>query len=70
MEDENTTRPHEMCPSSSVSTAAEIAERSKYIPIRLFHDERKYLRLIRSSLKVSQYTDKATLTPHCVSDPN
>lgn len=52
------TRPHPDCPSSSISTAAEIAERSKYIPIRLFHDERKYLRLMRSSLKVSQYTDK------------
>merc|ERR1712167_234664 len=52
------TRPHPDCPSSSIANASEIADRSKYIPIRLFHDERKYLRLIRSSLKVSQYTDK------------
>jgi hypothetical protein len=62
-------RPHEGCPSSSISTAAEIAERCKYIPVRLFNDERKYLRLIRSSLKVSQYTDKVSshfFAPCCV----
>ena len=35
----------------------------QYIPVRLFHDERKYLRLIRSTLKVSSYTDKVPVVP-------
>jgi len=56
--DEAPARPHPDCPSAADQTADQISERSKYIPVRLFHDERKYLRLIRSTLKVSSYTDK------------
>lgn len=33
-------------------------ERSKYIPLRLTFDERKYLRLLESALNVCEYTDK------------
>jgi len=32
-------------------------ERAKYIPLRLDHDERKYLRLLEAALHVSEYTD-------------
>lgn len=33
-------------------------ERSKYIPLRLTFEERKYLRLLEATLNVSEYTDK------------
>ena len=33
-------------------------ERSKYIPLRLTLQERKYLRLLEAALNVSEYTDK------------
>ena len=33
-------------------------ERSKFIPLRLTHGERKYLRLLEAALTVSDYTDK------------
>lgn len=33
-------------------------ERSKYIPLRLTYDERKYLRLLEAGLSVCEYTDK------------
>lgn len=56
--DEIPARPHPACPSAADFSAETIIERSKYIPVRLFHDERKYLRLVRSTLKVSSYTDK------------
>jgi hypothetical protein len=32
-------------------------ERTKFIPLRLTHGERKYLRLLESALTVSEYTD-------------
>ena len=35
----------------------ELVERSKYIPLRLTFEERKYLRLLDSALQVSEYTD-------------
>jgi len=33
-------------------------ERTKYIPLRLTYQERKYLRLLEATLNVSEYTDK------------
>ncbi|ORX44318.1 hypothetical protein BCR36DRAFT_586181 [Piromyces finnis] len=33
-------------------------ERTKYIPLRLTYEERKYLRLLEATLNVSEYTDK------------
>ncbi|KAI9204659.1 uncharacterized protein BJ171DRAFT_442325 [Polychytrium aggregatum] len=33
-------------------------ERSKYIPLRLTYEERKYLRLLEAALNVSEYTDR------------
>lgn len=33
-------------------------ERSKFIPLRLTHAERKYLRLLEATLQVSEYSDK------------
>jgi hypothetical protein len=35
-----------------------MVERSKYIPLRLTHKERKMLHLLEASLNVSQYTDR------------
>ncbi|GAM23297.1 hypothetical protein SAMD00019534_064720 [Acytostelium subglobosum LB1] len=36
-------------------------ERSKYIPVRLTFNERRYLRLLESVLHVSEYTDKVDI---------
>jgi len=33
-------------------------ERAKYIPLRLHYKERRYLRLLKSALRVTEYTDK------------
>lgn len=33
-------------------------ERSRYIPLRLSADERRYLHLLEAALSVSAYTDK------------
>lgn len=38
-------------------------ERSRYIPLRLSADERRYLHLLEAALSVSSYTDKACVTP-------
>lgn len=35
-------------------------ERSRYIPLRLSADERRYLHLLEAALSVSSYTDKVS----------
>lgn len=44
--------------SSCLFSVTSHLERAKYIPIRLLYDERKHLRLLEASLRVSEYTDK------------
>mmetsp|Transcript_26930 Transcript_26930/g.47650 ORF Transcript_26930/g.47650 Transcript_26930/m.47650 type:complete len:628 (-) Transcript_26930:111-1994(-) len=39
----------------------QLLERSKYIPLRLTLEERKFLRLITSTLEVSEYTDRVDI---------
>jgi len=36
-------------------------ERSKYIPLRLTHEERRRLRIVEGSLNVSEYTDNVDI---------
>ncbi|BFZ59643.1 hypothetical protein YB2330_000657 [Saitoella coloradoensis] len=38
-----------------------LTSRAKYIPLRLTHEERKYLRLLEAALSVSEYTDKVDI---------
>jgi len=38
-------------------------ERSKYIPLRLTHEERRFLRMLQGVLKASGYTDKVDQPP-------
>ncbi|KAJ3221316.1 hypothetical protein HK099_003599 [Clydaea vesicula] len=38
--------------------------RSKYIPLRLTYQERKYLRLLEAALNVSEYTDKIDIVSY------
>ena len=45
-------------PALGSKVAEWFVERSKFIPLRLTHGERKYLRLLEASLQVSEYTDK------------
>lgn len=40
------------------------AERAKYIPLRLSLKQRKYLRLLESTMTVSEYTDKIDIISH------
>jgi hypothetical protein len=42
-------------------TAAEFLERSKYMPLRLNNNERKYLALLEAALDVSEYTDNVDI---------
>ncbi|CCL99217.1 uncharacterized protein FIBRA_01232 [Fibroporia radiculosa] len=44
-------------------------ERSKYIPMRLTEDERKYLHLVEAALNVSEYTEKVDIEPESESSP-
>jgi len=45
-------------PAVGSKVAEWFLERSKFIPLRLTHGERKYLRLLDAALQVSEYTDK------------
>ena len=45
-------------PTASTSGNHSFLESAKYIPLRLSHDERRYLRLLEAALSVSEYTDK------------
>ena len=45
-------------PSLYSSVGDWYVERSRYIPLRLTYEERKYLRLVEAALSVSEYTDK------------
>lgn len=49
---------HSVLPEKDSFDAAWFLERSKYIPVRLTHNERARLRLLESALHVSEYTDK------------
>ncbi|PNH09778.1 hypothetical protein TSOC_003592 [Tetrabaena socialis] len=46
-------------PAGHPSTS--FAERAKYIPLRLSHDERKLLRLLEAALNVSEFVDKVDI---------
>mmetsp|Transcript_17257 Transcript_17257/g.33586 ORF Transcript_17257/g.33586 Transcript_17257/m.33586 type:complete len:601 (-) Transcript_17257:211-2013(-) len=41
---------------------SQLHERSKFIPLRLTLEERKYLRLVTSALEVSEYTDRVDIS--------
>ncbi len=45
-------------PASHSNPGTHYLERSKFIPIRLTLEERKYLRMLEAALNVSEYTDK------------
>lgn len=44
--------------ATSGTAIENVVERSKYIPVRLDFEERRYLRLLDAALNVSEYTDK------------
>ncbi|KAJ3272874.1 hypothetical protein HDV01_005197 [Terramyces sp. JEL0728] len=44
-------------PHAAISVT-DFVDRSKFIPLRLTYDERKYLRLLEAGLNVCEYTDK------------
>jgi hypothetical protein len=48
----------EQLPMLAGSEFGNFVERSKYVPLRLTFDERKYLRLLEAALNVCEYTDK------------
>jgi hypothetical protein len=46
---------------SDAQSVTSILERSKFIPVRLSHEDRKMLRLLEAAMKVSEYTDKVDI---------
>lgn len=49
---------------SAAADSDSFAERAKYIPMRLSHDERKLLRLVEAALNVSTYTDEVDVVTY------
>lgn len=63
-DDEEEEEEMEQYPSKRLHLAAisgSIADRAKFIPLRLTYEERKELRLLEAAMKVSEYTDKVDI---------
>nr|CCA26738.1 conserved hypothetical protein [Albugo laibachii Nc14] len=54
---------------SACSSAQNVLERAKFIPLRLTYEERKLLRTLEAALSISQYTDHMD-TLECVKNPS